>query len=113
MKKIILTIAIAMAAMTAALAQDNNTNKSYTINGKSIVANKSNKASGKSGAIKTDYTYQDVDGKTYDVYLSKNGRAFIKRVSQKSGKEYNKYLDEQLSRDLCKELGITYVEKTR
>lgn len=46
----------------------------------------------KESAIETDYLYVDTDGKCYTVYLSKNGKAFIKKTSKKSGRTYRKYL---------------------
>lgn len=47
-----------------------------------------------SNAKKTEFTYKAKDGKTYPIYLSKNGKAFIVRTSKKSGKEYRQYLPE-------------------
>ena len=43
---------------------------------------------------KTKYTFKAKDGKEYPIYLSKNGKAFIIRVSKKTGKEYKQYLPE-------------------
>lgn len=48
----------------------------------------------RSEAKKINMTYIDKDGKSYDIYLSSNNRAFIKKVSKKTGKEYRKYLPE-------------------
>jgi hypothetical protein len=42
--------------------------------------------------IKTKYTYKAKDGKEYPIFLSKNGKAYIVRVSKKSGKQYKQYL---------------------
>ena len=42
----------------------------------------------------TEYTYVDSKGKSYQVFLSASGKAFIKKVSKKSGKEYKQYLPE-------------------
>ena len=42
---------------------------------------------------KTQYTYKTKDG-VYPIYLSKNGKAYIVRVSKKSGKQYKQYLPE-------------------
>jgi len=47
-----------------------------------------------SNARKTEYTFKAKDGKVYPIYVSKNGKAFIIRVSKKSGKEYRQYLPE-------------------
>ena len=51
---------------------------------------------GKSGSkeTKTQYTYTDSKGTVYPVYLSSTGKAFIKKVSKKTGKEYKQYMPE-------------------
>ena len=54
------------------------------------VSNK--KSSGKE--TKTQYTYTDSKGVKYPVYLSSAGKAFIKKVSKKTSKEYRQYLPE-------------------
>ena len=54
------------------------------------VSNK--KPSGK--VTKTQYTYTDSKGVVYPVWLSSTGKAFIKKVSKKTGKEYKQYLPE-------------------
>ena len=43
---------------------------------------------------KTQYTYKDSKGNVYPVYLSASGKAFIKKVSKKTGKEYKQYVPE-------------------
>ena len=43
---------------------------------------------------KTQYTYKDSKGVEYPIYLSSTGKAFIKRVSKKTGNEYKQYLPE-------------------
>ena len=54
------------------------------------VSNK--KSSGKE--TKTQYTYTDSKGVVYPIYLSSTGKAFIKKVSKKTSKEYRQYLPE-------------------
>ena len=54
------------------------------------VSNK--KSAGKE--TKTQYTYKDSKGVEYPVYLSSTGKAFIKKVSKKTGKEYKQYVPE-------------------
>ena len=56
----------------------------------------SNKVSNgrQSKETKTNYEYEDAKGNTYDIYLSGTGKAFIKKVSKKTGKEYRQYLPE-------------------
>lgn len=56
------------------------------------VSNKGVKSGGKE--TKTKYTYTDSKGNVYPVYLSSTGKAFIKRVSKKTGKEYKQYMPE-------------------
>jgi hypothetical protein len=45
--------------------------------------------------------------------LSVNGRAYVIRVSQKSGNEYKYYLGENISRDICEKMGVEYKEKEK
>lgn len=56
------------------------------------VSNKGEKSGGKE--TKTEYTYKDSKGNVYPVYLSSTGKAFIKKVSKKTGKEYKQYIPE-------------------
>lgn len=56
------------------------------------VSNKGGKSGGKE--TKTQYTYKDSKGNVYPVYLSASGKAFIKKVSKKTGKEYKQYMPE-------------------
>lgn len=43
---------------------------------------------------KTEYTYTDSKGNVYPIYLSSTGKAFVKKVSKKTGKEYKCYIPE-------------------
>jgi hypothetical protein len=56
------------------------------------VTNKGGKSGGKE--TKTQYTFKDSKGNVYPVYLSASGKAFIKKVSKKTGKEYKQYVPE-------------------
>lgn len=56
------------------------------------VTNKGGKSGGKE--TKTQYSYTDSKGRVYPVYLSASGRAFVKRISKKTGKEYKQYVPE-------------------
>ena len=51
-----------------------------------------NQKSPKEKETKTQYTYTDSKDNTYPIYLSSTGKAFIKKVSKKTGKEYKQYL---------------------
>jgi hypothetical protein len=56
------------------------------------VTNKGGKSGGKE--TKTQYTFKDSKDNVYPVYLSASGKAFIKRISKKTGKEYKQYVPE-------------------
>lgn len=64
-----------------------------------------------STAQKTPFTYKDSKGKVYPIFITKNGRCFVMKVSSKTGKEYKMYLKEEICREICKEMRITYKEK--
>ena len=87
--------------------------QNYTQKGTVFVENTSNSTSKRGKAIETKYTWQDKEGKSHKIYLSKNGRAFVKVTSKKTGNEYNKYLDEEISIKLSEEYNITYVPKSK
>ena len=54
----------------------------------------SNKKESSGKETKTQYTYTDSKGVVYPIYLSSTGKAFIKKVSKKTGKVYRQYLPE-------------------
>lgn len=109
MKKFFIAAALFVAALSGVSAQDNSKSNNVTREGKTFIAQSSaNKSDGEN--VKTEYSYTDTDGKTYEIWLSKNGRAYIRRVSAKTDKEYKKYLGEEISRQICKELGREYNE---
>lgn len=59
------------------------------------------------------FTYRDSKGQEYPIYISNTGSCYILKVSQKSGETYRKYLGEEISTQVCKELGIPYQPKTK
>lgn len=81
--RIILTAIFLILTLTSLKAQN------YKIQGNEIV--KTSQPI-KEGAKLTNLTHE-VKGVKYPVYISKNGKYFIKRISQKSRKEYNQYLN--------------------
>ncbi len=64
--------------------------QSVQLKGKTFYAAKD--SSRKSQSVKTDYVFVDTDHKQYPVFISKNGKAYIERVSKKTGKTWRKYL---------------------
>lgn len=105
MKTIITTILLLFCTFTTIFAQN------YTQKGTTFIENTSNSTSKRGKSIETMYTWQDKEGKSHKIYLSKNGRAFVKVTSKRTGNEYNKYLDEEISIKLSKEYNITYIPK--
>lgn len=95
MKKLFIIAALAMSVICSANAQ-----------GKFIPVKE--RSARTSQTFKTEYTYGQ--GTQDTIYLNANGKAFINKVSKKSGKSYRKYLDPETSKQLCKEYGKTYKE---
>ena len=105
MKTLITFIIAIFCTFTTVFAQN------YTQKGTTFIENTSNSASKRGKSIETKYTWQDKEGKLHKIYLSKNGKAFVKVTSKKTGNEYNKYLNEEIALKLSKEYNITYVPK--
>lgn len=59
-----------------------------------------------SSDVKTIYTYTIKDT-AYPIWITKNGRCYIIRTSR-NGNEYKQYLEESISREVCKELNVEY-----
>ena len=78
--------------MMLALGVNNSSAQSVERKGNNFTQVSKSSKGGKE--TKTQYTYTDSKGKTYPVYLSGTGKAFVKKVSQKTGKEYKQYLPE-------------------
>lgn len=86
MKRIILTIAIAISALIT-VAQPKVTKD---VNG-NYVQVKSVKDS--VSATKTGKTFTDLKGNVYPVMQSKKGKLFVVRTAKVSGKTYNQYIN--------------------
>ena len=51
-------------------------------------------------------------GTQYPIIINKaSGRCYIWKMSGKTGKMYKQYLGKEISKAVCKELNITYIEK--
>ena len=105
MKTFIISILLFFCAFTTVFKQN------YTQKGTTFIENTSNSTLKRGKSIETKYTWKDKEGELHKIYLSKNGRAFVKVTSKKTGNEYNKYLDEEISIKLSKEYNITYIPK--
>ena len=87
---IVLMLWFAFFSVTGALAQTKSSN--IERHGNEFVQ-KSNRADS-STVIKTNYVYVDSKGQRDTIYLSQNKKAFVYRVSKKTGNVYKRYLPE-------------------
>ena len=63
--------------------------------------------------ITTDFKVKESDGKEYIIYCSKStGACFIKKISR-NGKEYKKYLNEDISKQVSSSVNIKYKPKNK
>ena len=85
MKKMIICISMMLAFGLVSNAQT-------TMRKGNAFVQVTNQKSPKGKETKTQYTYTDSKDNTYPIYLSSTGKAFIKKVSKKTGKEYKQYL---------------------
>lgn len=99
MKKMILLATMLLVAVFVAGAQTTKVSDNTSVNGKTYVSTTTK--SGGSLDIKTDYQWSNTrDNVPYDIYLHKYTKgdkagtwtAYVKRISKKTGKEYNYYL---------------------
>ena len=86
MKKLIICISMMLAFSLVTNAQ------SVQRQGNTFTQVNNKKPAGKE--TKTQYTYKDSKGVEYPVYLSSTGKAYIKKISKKTGKEYKQYIPE-------------------
>ena len=102
MKKLIITV-----AMLLTLGVNNSSSFSQvTRNGNTFTVAKVKQVN--KSATKTKFTWQDSKGNLYPIYVSQSGATYVLRTSKKSGKEYKSYLGEEISKAVCKELGIEF-----
>ena len=54
-------------------------------------------------SIKTKYTFKDLDGKEYNIYISCRKKAYIEKISA-SGKKYKLILPDEVQKQIMEEL---------
>lgn len=69
------------------------------------------KKSKASSERETGFTWEDSKGNTYPIYMGQSGACYVKKISSKSGNEYKQYLGEEISADICAQLGVKYTPK--
>lgn len=104
MRKLILFVMLIIASVSVSQAQNyqrqDNTYK--TVSG--ATTSKENR---------TNFIWETSKGEKYNIYVGPTGSCYIKRTSSKTGKEYKQYLGEEVSKDVCKQLGIEYKPATK
>lgn len=105
MKKILLILM--MLTLSATISA-----QSYTRSGNTYISSTGERTRA-NNVIETTFKVKENDGKEYVIYCSKStGACFIKKVSR-NGNEYKKYLGEEVSREICKEINIDYKSKPK
>lgn len=94
-KKLIFSILMMLTLALPSMSQEvsKQDTAKYILEGTTFKSNDS-VSNSKAGETKTKYTYEDKKGQVYPVYLSKGGKAFVWRKSQKTGKDYRQYIPE-------------------
>lgn len=95
MKKILITL-LAFTLSCSAFAQD------YIRNNKVFSEVKTQSSSADE---KTDYIWKNKEGKTYEIYISRNNACYILKTSKKTGKTYKQYLPKEIANEIATELG--------
>ena len=90
MTKIFLFLAT-IVLMLGCCVSNARAQKNVTLKGKTFIVQKD---SSENQGTPTGYEYRASDGTVYPVYLSSTGKAYIKKVSKKTGKEYKQYVPE-------------------
>ena len=54
---------------------------------------------------KTKFIWRDSKETEYPVYIKSNGSCFVVKTSVKTREQYRVYLDPEISKQICKELG--------
>ena len=57
---------------------------------------------------KTKFIWRDSKEMEYPVYIKSNGSCFVVKTSVKTREQYRVYLDPEISKQICKELGVDY-----
>ena len=105
MKKFILFIIMMLSISLTTNAQN------YVRSGNTFTAKSCTKTKSSTKSVKTKFTWKDSKGKTYAIQVSSSGATFVIKTSSKTGKEYKNYLGPEISKEVCRELGIKYSSK--
>ena len=104
MKRFIIILAMVLGVVANAQTPERTFEKEGT-------TYSSTKKSKSSSEKETGFTWEDSKGNTYPIYMGPSGACYIKRISNKTGNEYKQYLGEEVSADICAQLGVKYTPK--
>ena len=86
--------------------------QSYTRSGNTYISSTGERTRA-NNVIETTLKVKESDGKEYVIYCSsKTGACFIKKISH-NGNEYRKYLGEEISREICREINVEFKPKLK
>lgn len=109
MKKIILVV-----AMLLAFGVHNTNAQSVVKSGNTFKSVSSNSSRTSRDTLTTKFMWEDSKGNKFPIIVNKkSGSCYIWKKSSKTGKMYRYYLGAEVSKAVCKELGITYVPKKK
>lgn len=108
MKKLFIILMLVMGISSIGAAQSSDAKVERNGN---VFSQKSVKKA-KTEPVVTDFQWEDSKGNQYPILVNPNsGRCFVMKTSKKTGKEYKQYLDADVCKAVCKEIGIAYVDK--
>ena len=111
MRKIIISI-LMMLTLCVNNSSAQTAKKNVVREGKTF-KQKFERAISKKDTLITAYSYEDSKGNKYPIIINrKSGSCYVWRTS-KAGKKYPDYMGEEISRTICKELGIEYKKKKK
>ena len=97
------------ALMMLTLCVNNSSAQNVVKNGNTF---KSVKSTAKGDTLLTKFFFEDSKGNKYPIIvMKKSGRCYVWKKSGKTGKLYKQYMKPEVSKAVCKEVGINYKEK--
>lgn len=109
MKKLLISVLVMLA-----IGANNSSSIAQSVvrEGKTFKSVGTNRAA--KDTLVTSFTFEDSKGNKYPIIINKgSGRCYCYKVSSKTGKPYKFYMKKEVSQTICKELGITYIEKDK
>ena len=109
MKKFIFAVAILLA-----FSVQNANAQSVVRNGNTFKSVSSSSSRTPRDTIATKFMWEDSKSNKYPIIVNKgSGACYVWRKSAKTGKRYKSYLGAEVSKAVCRELGITYISKKK